>query len=152
MQDIPLVSFLTGEQNSQSPVRKEGSAIEKPSTVENLMSKLKEYLKAHPATYYEPVDSILDLLYNFYVETNPAAPKETAAGRYAKQMEDELEVWLKGIEGMDWIVEDYGVHVPLWENIMNHVGSVNCAWERTAFEEGMKAGIRLMMEVAGEDI
>lgn len=116
------------------------------------MSKLKEYLKTHPAAYYEPVDSILDLLYNFYVETNPAAPKETAAGRYAKQMEDELEVWLKEIEGMDRIVEDYGVHVPLWESIMDHVGSVNCAWERTAFEEGMKAGIRLMMEVAGEDI
>lgn len=152
MQNIPLVSFLTREQNSVVPVGREGSAIEKSSTIENLMSKLKEYLKTHPAAYYEPVDSILDLLYNFYVETNPAAPKETVAGRYAKQMEAELEVWLKGIEGMDLMVEDYGVHVPLWESIMNHVGSVNCTWERTAFEEGLKAGIRLMMEVAGEDI
>lgn len=70
---------------------------------------------------------------------------------YAKQMDDELEVWLKEIKGMDRIVEDYGVHVPLWESIMNHVGGVNCAWERTAFEEGLKAGIRLMMEV-NEDI
>ena len=29
-------------------------------------------------------------------------------------------------------------------------GSVCCAWEKTAFEEGMKIGIRLMMEVMGE--
>lgn len=57
------------------------------------MTKLKEYLKTHPATYYEPVESILDLLYTFYTETNPAASKETAAGRAAKQMENELEAY-----------------------------------------------------------
>lgn len=45
------------------------------------------------------------------------------------------------------MVEDYGLHIQLWEDIMDHVGSVNCAWERTAFEEVVKTGIRLMMEV-----
>lgn len=108
---------------------------------------MKEYLKAHPAAYYEPVESLLDLVYSFYTETNPTATKETAAGRSAKQMDEELAEWLKGIEGMDRMVIDYGLNIPLWEDIMNHVGSVSCAWERTAFEEGLKVGIRLMMEV-----
>ena len=43
-------------------------------------------------------------------------------------------------------VEDYGIDIPLWEKIMDRQGSVCCAWEKTAFEEGMKVGIRLMME------
>ncbi len=29
---------------------------------------------------------------------------------------------------------------------MDQQGTVCCAWEKTAFEEGMKVGIRLMME------
>lgn len=29
---------------------------------------------------------------------------------------------------------------------MDRQGSVCCAWEKTAFEEGMKVGIRLMLE------
>lgn len=112
-----------------------------------IITRLQDYLKEHPATYYEPVESLLDLIYNFYTETNPTAPKETAAGRAAKQMDKDLAEWLKGIEGMDRMVIDYGINIPLWEDIMNHVGSVNYGWERTAFEEGMKVGIRLMMEV-----
>lgn len=96
------------------------------NAIEKLMEKLKEYLKTHQV-----------------------APKETAAGRAAKQMDDELAEWLKRIEGMDQIVEDYGLHIQRWEDIMNHAGNVSCAWERTAFEEGVKTGIRLMMEVEG---
>ena len=46
-------------------------------------------------------------------------------------------------------MEDYGLHIQRWEDIMNHAGNVSCAWERTAFEEGVKTGIRLMMEVEG---
>ena len=33
------------------------------------------------------------------------------------------------------------------EKIMERQGTVCCAWEKTAFEEGLKVGIRLMMEV-----
>lgn len=33
------------------------------------------------------------------------------------------------------------------KKIMDQQGMVCCAWEKTAFEEGMKVGIRLMMEV-----
>ncbi len=105
------------------------------------MIKFKEYVKTHPDAYYEPVESLLDLIYNFYTETNPTATKDTAAGRTAKQMDEELVEWLKGIEGMNCMVIDYGLNIPLWEDIMNHVGSESCAWERTAFEEGVNIGI-----------
>ena len=61
--------------------------------------------------------------------------------------EKELEEWLRGLEGMDRLVDDYvGDKIPLWEKIMNRQGMVCCAWEKTAFEGGLKVGIRLMME------
>ena len=60
----------------------------------------------------------------------------------------ELEEWLRGLEGMDRLVDDYvGDKIPLWEKIMDRQGTVCCTWEKTAFEEGLKVGIRLMMEV-----
>ena len=44
--------------------------------------------------------------------------------------------------------QDYvGDKIPLWEKIMDRQGTVCCTWEKTAFEEGLKVGIRLMMEV-----
>ena len=63
-----------------------------------------------------------------------------------EEKEKELETWLRGLPRMDEMVEDYGIDIPLWEKIMDQQGSVCCAWEKTAFEEGMKVGIRLMME------
>ena len=51
---------------------------------------------------------------------------------------------------MDRLVDDYvGDKIPLWEKITDRQGTVCCAWEKTAFEEGLKVGIRLMMEVYG---
>ena len=51
------------------------------------------------------------------------------------------------MDSMDRLVDDYvGDKIPLWEKIMDQQGTVCCAWEKTAFEEGMKVGIRLMME------
>ena len=45
-------------------------------------------------------------------------------------------------------LKDYvGDKIPFWEKIMDRQGTVCCAWEKTAFEEGLKVGIRLMMEV-----
>ena len=75
----------------------------------------------------------------------PARPEYAKA---AKAKEKELEEWLRGLEGMDRLVDDYvGDKIPLWEKIMDRQGTVCCAWEKTAFEEGLKVGIRLMMEV-----
>ena len=52
-----------------------------------------------------------------------------------------------GLAGMDRLVDDYvGDKIPLWEKIMDRQVTVCCAWEKTAFEEGLKVGIRLMME------
>lgn len=41
------------------------------------------------------------------------------------------------------------IPLSLWEKIMDRQETVCCAWEKTAFEEGRKVGIRLMSEVYG---
>ena len=96
--------------------------------------------------YKEQEKNLLDLIYEHYTENNPVE-KNTVAGKVAKEKEKELEEWLRGLDGMDRLVDDYvGEKIPLWEKIMDRQGTVCCAWEKTAFEEGMKVGIRLMME------
>ena len=122
-------------------VGKDGSIIEK------LKEMLEDYLSKTEPEFYPPVENLLDLIYEHYTENNPAAPKTTVAGRAAKEKEKELERWLRGLDGMDRLVEDYGGQIPLWEKIMYRQGSVCCVWEKTAFEEGLKVGIRLMSEV-----
>ena len=110
---------------------------------------LEEYLKKTEPEYYPPVENLLDLIYEQYTEINSVG-KNTVAGRAAKEKEKELEKWLRGLDGMERLVKDYGGQIPLWEKIMDRQGSVCCVWEKTAFEEGLKVGIRLMMEVMGE--
>ena len=107
---------------------------------------LEKYLKGVSPRYYPPVENLLDLIYEHYTENNSIAPQTTEAGKEAKQKEKDLETWLRGIARMDVLVDDYGGDIPLWEKIMDRQGSVCCAWEKTAFEEGMKVGIRLMLE------
>ena len=114
-------------------VGKDGSVIEK------LKEILEKYLRGVSPKYYPPVENLLDLIYEHYTE----------AGKEAKQKEKDLETWLRGIAGMDVLVDDYGGDIPLWEKIMDRQGSVCCAWEKTAFEEGMKVGMRLMLEALG---
>ena len=93
--------------------------------------------------YYPSVENLLDLICEYYTENNPVE-KNTVAGNAAKEKEKELEGWLRGLEGMDRLVDDYvGDKIPLWEKIMDRQGTVCCAWEKTAFEEGLKVGIRL---------
>ena len=121
-------------------VGKEGSVIE------NLKEILEKYLKLAPPEYYPSVENLLDLIYEHYTENNSVAPKTTEAGKDANRKEKDLETWLRGIAGMDVLVDDYGGDIPLWEKIMDRQGSVCCAWEKTAFEEGMKVGMRLMLE------
>ena len=89
-------------------------------------------MKKTEPEYYPPVENLLDLIYEHYTENNPVE-KNTVAGKVAKEKEKELE---------DYV----GDKIPLWEKIMDRQGTVCCAWEKTAFEEGMKVGIRLMME------
>ena len=80
----------------------------------------------------------------------PSREKTQLPGKQRKKKEKELEEWLRDLEGMDRLVDDYvGDKIPLWEKIMDRQGTVCCVWEKTAFEEGLKVGIRLMMEVYG---
>ena len=67
---------------------------------------------------------MLDLIYENYTESNPAAPKTTVAGRAARARDKEFEAWLREIPGMDRLVEDcVGGKIPLWEEIMVRQGT-----------------------------
>ena len=80
---------------------------------------LVEYLKKTEPEYYPPVENLLDLIYEHYTENNPVE-KNTVAGKAAKAKEKELEEWLRGLDGMDKLVDDYvGDKIPLWEKIMD---------------------------------
>ena len=85
---------------------------------------LEEYLKKTEPEYYPPVENLLDLIYEHYTENNPVE-KNTVAGKTAKAKEKELEEWLRGLDGMDRLVDDYvGDKIPLWEKIMDRRGRV----------------------------
>lgn len=85
---------------------------------------LEEYLEKTEPEYYPPVENLLDLIYEHYTENNPVE-KNTVAGKAAKAKEKELEEWLRGLEGMDRLVDDYvGDKIPLWEKIMDRQGVI----------------------------
>ena len=140
VQKSTVICAVTGKQKGMLTVGEEGSIIKE------LIQEMEQYLKDTQPHYYPPVENLLDLVYEHYTENNSIAPENTVAGKAAKEKEKELETWLRGLPRMDEMVEDYGIDIPLWEKIMDQQGSVCCAWEKTAFEEGMKVGIRLMME------
>ena len=89
-------------------------------------------MKKTEPEYYPPVENLLDLIYEHYTENNPVE-KNTVARKAAKVKERELEEWLRGLDGIDRLVDDYvGDKIPLWEKIMDRQGTVCCAWEKTA--------------------
>ena len=91
-------------------------------------------MKKTKPEYYSPVENLLDLIYEHCTENNPVE-KNTVAGKAAKAKEKELEKWLRGLDGMDRLVDDYvGDKIPLWEKIMDRQGTVCCTWEKTALE------------------
>ena len=70
-------------------------------------------MKKTEPEYYPPVENLLDLIYEHYTENNPVE-KNTVAGKAAKAKEKELEEWLRGLDGMDRLVDDYvGDKIPL---------------------------------------
>ena len=108
-------------------------------------------MKKTEPEYYPPVENLLDLIYEHYTENNPVE-KNTAAGKVAKTKEKELEEWLRGLEGMDRLVDDYvGDKIPLWEKIMDRQGTVCCTWEKTAFEEGLNITVQMYPCSEGTD-
>ena len=74
---------------------------------------LKEYLKKTEPEYYPPMENLLDLVYEHYTENNPVE-KNTVAGKAAKEKAKELEEWLRGLDGINRLVDDYvGDKIPL---------------------------------------
>ena len=63
-------------------------------------------MKKTEPEYYAPVENLLDLIYEHYTENNPVE-KSAGAGKAAKAKEKELEEWLRGLDGMDRLVDDY---------------------------------------------
>ena len=63
-------------------------------------------MKKTEPEYYQPVENLLDLIYEHYTENNPVE-KNTDAGKAAKAKEKELEEWLRELDGMDRLVDDY---------------------------------------------
>ena len=88
------------------PVGREGSIITENEALKNLKQILENYINTTQPKYYPPVENLLDLIYETYTESNPVAPKTTAAGRAAKAQDKEFEAWLREIPGMDILVED----------------------------------------------
>ena len=83
-------------------------------------------MKKTEPEYYPPVENLLDLIYEHYTENNPVE-KNTVAGKTAKAKEKELEEWLRGLDGMDRLVDDYvGDKIPLWER-RSWIGRERCA-------------------------
>ena len=62
-------------------------------------------MKKTELEYYPPVENLLDLIYEHYTENN-LVEKNTIAGKAAKVKERELEEWLRGLDGMDRLVDD----------------------------------------------
>lgn len=105
------------------PVGREGSIITENEALKNIKQILENYINTTPPKYYPPVENLLDLIYETYTESNPAAPKTTAAGRAARARDKEFEAWLREIPGMDILVEDcVGGKISLWEEIMVRQG------------------------------
>ena len=78
------------------------------SIIEKLKEMLEEYMKKTEPEYYPPVENLLDLIYEHYTENNPVE-KNTVARKAAKAKEKELEEWLRGLDGMDRLVDDYKI-------------------------------------------
>ena len=76
------------------PVGREGSIITENEALKNLKQILENYISTTPK-YYPPVENLLDLIYENYTESNPAAPKTTAVGRAARARDKEFEAWLR---------------------------------------------------------
>ena len=73
---------------------------------------------------------------------------EYDAGKNLKEQMDAAVALYDSEMSLQAISDELGLNpIPLWEKIMDRQGTVCCTWEKTAFEEGLKVGIRLMMEV-----
>ena len=98
-----------------------------------IVAKIKAYLKRHEANYEGQVDTLLELMYEAYMEYNSVETTEF------KSVIDPLDQALRSLIGSDGEADAY----------LNAVYKLCAAYERQSYIEGIKAGARLMMELMG---
>lgn len=101
-------------------------------TAEEILQAFRTYLASHPAIYFNGMDSIAEFLYIQFTETNPVESKEVKEPYIAFM--DEL-VKLTGLEGA--------------ERLQSMVNMAFSEYEKTAYMEGIKLGVRIVMELGG---
>lgn len=98
-----------------------------------IVESIKAYLAEHPVNYQGQVDNLFELLYYAYTEYNSVETHEF------KAMIDPLSDKLKNLASNDDEADEY----------MGIVFSMCSAYERQSYVEGIKVGMRLMMELMG---
>ena len=101
-----------------------------------VMKKWRSYLAEHPVDYHGDVDSLLELLYHFFTEYEPVENEELR--RQFAELEHQLMSSLgeTGDAGRETV-----------ESLMTIVSSVCAECWRAAFVEGVKGGVRLILEL-----
>ena len=96
-----------------------------------IVEKVLQYLKEHPANYQGQVDTLLELLYQAFTEYNSVETSEF------KKAIHPLREKLRSLVDTEQDADDY----------MDIVFSLCAAYERQGYIEGIKVGARLMMEL-----
>lgn len=96
-----------------------------------IVEKVIQYLKEHPANYQGQVDTLLELLYQAFTEYNSVETPEF------KKVIHPLREKLRSLVDTEQDADDY----------MDIVFSLCAAYERQGYIEGIKVGARLMMEL-----
>lgn len=96
-----------------------------------ILEKVKEYLHDQSVSFGTDADSFLELLYYAFTEYNTVESPE-----FKKEI-DPLKEKLRGLSDTDEESDEY----------MDIVFSLCAAYERQGYMEGIKVGVRLMMEL-----
>ena len=96
-----------------------------------IVESIKVYLAEHPVNYQGQVNSLLELLYYAYTEYNSVETPEF------KAMIDPLSEKLKNLAANNDEADTY----------MDIVFSMCSAYERQSYVEGIKVGMRLVLEL-----
>lgn len=98
--------------------------------IAEIVSRIVSYLQSHPASYCGQMETLLELIHQSYTESNSVETPEF------EEIIDPLNKILRSLVDTDEEANEY----------MNVVFELCVAYERQSCIEGMKTGVRLMME------
>ena len=101
------------------------------ASASGIVKKVKEYLWEHPANYNGQVDALLELLYYAFAEYNTVETPEF------KEQTDPLKEKLRALADTEQEADEY----------MDIVFALCVAYEREGYIEGIKVGMRLVIEM-----